>query len=173
MKDLQRLYEECLAELASIGIRPMSITKVSVNTRARKRWGQARKVRAGSLMSPEAWEINVNADLLAEDLPDWPAKTVLIHEILHCVRGCHGHTGRWRTLADKVEQELGYRIKSTNKPEDFGLPAEPAREKEDYPYLVQCTRCGQLIPRQRMSKVVKYPSRYHCARCGGKLVRVK
>ena len=49
-------------------------------------------------------------------------------------------------------------------------PAQPLRQ-EPVKYLLQCQSCGRLIPRRRLSKAVKYPSRYRCP-CGGKLRRV-
>ena len=49
-------------------------------------------------------------------------------------------------------------------------PAQPLRQ-EPVKYLLQCQSCGRLIPRRRLSKAVKYPSRYPLP-CGGKLRRV-
>ena len=43
--------------------------------------------------------------------------------------------------------------------------------QEKVKYLLQCQSCGRVIPRMRMSKAVKYPSRYRCP-CGGELKRV-
>lgn len=39
-------------------------------------------------------------------------------------------------------------------------------------YLLVCTKCRAVIRRERMSSVVRYPSRYRCS-CGGKLARLK
>ena len=187
MKDLQRLFEECMKELAGIGIGAEPILSVTVNTRAKKRWGQAKKV-------PGGWEINISSQLLQDDLPDTPAKTVLIHEILHCRWNGTNHYGYWRALADKVNRELGYRIRTTDTRETLGLPPLSEEEKADAAakvkkrtgedvmignngqivrYVVECAGCGARIERSRMSKVVKYPGRYRCARCGGRFRRVR
>ena len=44
MKDLQMIATECIRDLNAIGIYPHCKAKdFSVNTRAKKRWGQCRK----------------------------------------------------------------------------------------------------------------------------------
>ena len=186
MKDVQKLFEECMEELAGIGIKSQPIRRVTVNTRAKKRWGQAKWVKG-------MWEINISEQLLRDDLPDRPAKTVLIHEILHCRRGGTSHTGPWRTLARRVEKELGYRIRTTDTRETLGLPplseleqmelAEKVRRRtgEDVEigangqiirYVLECP-CGVRIERSRMSRLVEHPERYRCSRCGGMFRRIK
>ena len=48
MKDLNKLYCECIKELDSIGVKYGNIVSVVVNTRAKKRWGQCKIVRNAS-----------------------------------------------------------------------------------------------------------------------------
>ncbi len=163
MKDLQVLFEECIKELEGIGIVPLPILSVTVNTRAKKRWGQTKKEAGG-------YSININGDLLAEDLPDLPAKTVLLHEILHCCPGGESHRGNWRLLAEKVRRELGYDIRVTHKPEDLGLPAVSGQDPKAR-YRLICEGCGQQVLRMRKSPFVTHPERYRCTRCGGKFKR--
>ena len=181
MKDLQRLFNECVAELASIGIHSEPISKVTVNTRARRRWGLASKKNG-------KWEISISSQLLADDLPDRPAKTVIIHEILHCRWNGESHIGYWRALADKVNKELGYRIRSTDSRESLGLPPLTDSEKADLAkryagaevtddgkivrYIVECP-CGMQVGRSKMSKLIQHPEKYRCARCGGTFRRIK
>ena len=68
------------------------------------------------------------------------------------------------TRAQRVGEALGVEITRTVPLEG---PAQPLRQ-EPVKYLLQCQSCGRLIPRRRLSKAVKYPSRYRCP-CGGKL----
>jgi predicted SprT family Zn-dependent metalloprotease len=158
MKDLQEMYHRCVQELASIGIRPGKIRSVTVNNRAKKRWGQAKRQEG-------AWEISISARLLVGDLPDWPLRDTMLHELLHCVEGCHGHTGKWARLAAKCNAELGAHIR-TRTNFDGLIEEAPSR------YVIRCMRCGQEYGRDRMSKLVRRPGDYRCW-CGGMLKRVR
>ena len=158
MKDLQEMYHRCVQELGSIGIRPGKISAVTINKRAKKRWGQAK--RQGGI-----WEISISDRLLADDLPDWPLRDTMLHEILHCVEGCRGHTGKWARLAAKCNAQLDAHIK-TRTDFDGLIEAEPPR------YMIQCTRCGQTFGRDRVSKLVRHPEDYRF-RCGGTLKRIR
>lgn len=166
MKDLQKLFSECLSDLSAIGIMPGNITEVKANTRAKKRWGQARRDPvAGS------YSISIAQRLLEDSLPDWPVKNTLMHEILHCVDGCWSHKGKWKMLAEKCNRELGTRIVRCSDYSDV-VPRTndvvPSRQ-----YAVQCTGCGKTVYRVTRSKVIMHPERYRCGSCGGRLKRVK
>ena len=94
-------------------------------------------------------------------------RATLLHELLHTCYGCQNHGKRWKAYAQRVGEALGVEITRTVPLEG---PAQPLRQ-EPVKYLLQCQSCGRLIPRRRLSKAVKYPSRYRCP-CGGKLRRV-
>jgi predicted SprT family Zn-dependent metalloprotease len=158
MKDLQQMYIDCLRELAAIGIRPQKITAVTVNTRAKNRWGQAKR-------TGDTFEISISDRLLGDDLPDEPLRDTMIHEILHCVKGCHGHTGKWAQLVNKCNQQLGTNIRTVIS-YDGVIPSVPAK------YVIRCMSCGTSYERQKMSRLVQHPEDYHC-RCGGILKRIR
>ena len=108
MKNLQNLAAACEADLRSIGIRPGRVSAWRVDTRAKSRWGQCRE------LTPGCFEISIAARLLQDDVSDQAAKDTILHELLHTVRGCHGHTGRWAELAAQVNRLLPqYTIKRT------------------------------------------------------------
>ena len=181
MKDVQKLFDECMAELRSIGIVPDPIRSVTVNTRATRRWGQASKIKG-------MWEISISDRLLADDLPDRPAKNVLMHEILHCRWNGGSHIGYWSALAEKVNKELGYSIHSHDSRESLGLPPISEEEKKALSkrykgaeirddgrivrYIVECP-CGNRVERSKMSRLIQHPEDYRCRKCGGTFRRVK
>lgn len=165
MKDLRSLVSQCQAELASIGIICGKVSRWSVNTRARTRWGMCKKLPDGT------FEIEISVMLLQDAVSDRAAKETVIHELLHTVPGCNGHTGKWKLLAAQVNQKLPmYQIKRTTSAAEKGLqsPLKP----QSYRYLLRCTGCGKNIQRQKKSAVVEHPERYRCA-CGGKLIRIR
>lgn len=165
MKDLKQLAAACEEDLRSVGIRPGAVVCWRVNTRAKSRWGQCRE------LSPGRFEISIAARLLQDDVSEQAAKDTVLHELLHTVRGCGGHTGKWAELAAAVNRLLPqYTIKRTASLEEKGLPAAP-RPRTDR-YMVRCVRCGREFCREKQSKLIQHPEFYRCG-CGGKIERVR
>ena len=178
MKDLQKLFEKCIGLVEQLGIPHGEIECVTVNTRAKKRWGQAKRV--GTKWGNAKWHININARLLAEDVDDSITESVILHEILHTVPGCFGHQQKWKSLAALLNQRYGYRIHTTDTYDTLGiepLPEELAARAgvphSSFPYQVRCMKCGTVLGRRRMSKLIRFPAGYRHAGCGGKFERIK
>ncbi len=166
MKDLMKLARECMKDLDSLGIRYGQVHKWEINTRAKKRWGQCRKVAEG------VFEISISRMLLDDAITDQAVKDTILHELLHTVPGCIQHQGRWNELSDYVNRRLpAYNIQRTTSCAEKGIAetdtAQTAR------YILQCSKCRVRIYRQRTSALVENPGRYRCAACGGSIVRVK
>lgn len=60
MRDVNVIAIECMRELENIGIKCGNVIKIDINTRAKKRWGQCRKIGNNYI-------IEVNQILLRED----------------------------------------------------------------------------------------------------------
>lgn len=165
MKDLLKLAAECKTELGSIGIRCGTVRNWSVNTRAKKQWGSCKTV------SPGVFDISIAAALLDDQMDDRAAKDTIMHELLHTVPGCSGHRGKWRVLAETVNERLGYQIKRTASPAEKGVPE--VKKTPNARYILRCSGCGAAFCRERMSSAVKHPGRYRCGLCGGRLKRVQ
>lgn len=159
MRDLMIHVLECMEKLDAIGIEYGNIKEVTVNTRAKKRWGQCCTV-------PGGFSININVDLLDERNSVEGLENTIIHELLHSCKGCMNHGEKWKSLARKVKSAYGYEIKRCNSSSDKGV--EHQREIA-YKYIIQCEKCKKLIKRQRKSMIVEYPSLYRCGTCGGNL----
>lgn len=157
MKNLTNLFNECMNEVKNAGIKTGNIISVTINTRAKNRWGQCRK-------TGNAYSISISNRLLQDDVSDLAAKTTIIHEILHTVEGCMNHGNKWQNVANIINRNYGYNVKRTTSSEEKGIKTT----KADYKYNVVCQKCGCTWNYNRAGYVVQHPSNYHCT-CGGKL----
>jgi predicted SprT family Zn-dependent metalloprotease len=164
MKDLQKYYQQGLIFLEGYGIKCGNIKKVEPNTRAKNRWGCAhgRKVFGETI-----WTIDINVELLKDEIPDTTLMNTLVHELLHTVEGCHGHTGKWKALADKITATSDLVIKRTSSYEEKNI------ERPEYNYILKCEKCGAEIGRHKMSDFVRRPQAYTHTGCGGHFMRIK
>jgi len=166
MKDLRKLAAECEADLLSIGIQPGKVNQWVINTRAKCRWGQCKQIAPGEFV------ISIANRLLQDTVSDQAAKNTILHELLHTVKGCHGHKGQWKELAAKVNRRLPqYTIKRTTSYEEKGLEYKPKARTNRY--AVKCIQCGNEFYREKESKLIQHPEKYRCGSCGGHLERFR
>lgn len=165
MRDLHFFINECEKDLEKLGIKHGRVREFSVNTRAKCRWGQCKKVGFG------LYDVSISAVLLDETTDAQNLKNTIVHELLHTVSGCFNHTGKWKLLAETVNRKLPqYNIKRTTSYEEIGITDN--RKEPVCRYILKCKNCGAEISRQRLSKAVKNYRKYRCAKCGGKLERI-
>ena len=165
MKDLMNLVAICKADLDSLRIPYGKVSNWTVNTRAKCRLGQCRKIAAG------LFDINISEALLKDDVDDQITLNTIMHELLHTVPGCFTHKGKWTLYADYVNKKLTqYTIKRVAKESEVDITID--RKQPVYKYILRCTKCGQEIKRQKETKVVTNYKRYRCGKCGGKLERI-
>ena len=173
MRDLQKVYENCLTMMDEIGIDYGNIVEVSVNKRAKNRWGQCRHKRVGSLNGkPKLIHmINISEILLDERVPIDGLQNTIIHEILHSCPGCYDHGSEWKKRAAKVKRELGYNIKTCGSAIDKGVSNEVISDYIKPKYIVVCEKCGREVKRTRMCSIIKEPELWSCGKCGGNFKR--
>ena len=177
MRDLQAIYWNCIGLLTEIGIDYGTITEVTVNHRAKKRWGQCKGSFAGYASNGErryTYSINISEILLDERVPIESLQNTVIHEILHTCPGCQNHGPEWKRRADKVKKELGYNIKRCTNAAEKGI-SETVTERYYDPdkYKVRCKKCGKVIGKSRMCNLVKYPQTYVHTKCNGTFERIQ
>lgn len=142
MKNLLKLAQECKEELDAIGIEYRTVRKWTVNTRAKCRWGQCRPV------SPGIFDINISSRLLDDQVTDNAVKNTIIHELLHTVEDCLKHTGKWKTLAAKVNRAYPqYHIQRVTSAEEKGV--EKIASTYQINYKITCTNCGGILTGKR------------------------
>ena len=170
MRDLEAVAIECMEMLDKINIKYGNIKSITINTRARARWGQCKKIPG-----TKEFTININQDLLDERNSVDGLKNTIIHELLHSVEGCMNHGPKWKKQADIVENTYGIHITRTSSAEDKGIEyrrSKSVRQSTGKLYIIECERCGYQYRHQRMSKSVQHPDWYGCGRCNGSLVRI-
>ena len=168
MRNLDYYAIMCIRDLEVIGIELGKITKFSINTRAKKRWGQC-------VMFPDKhYEININVNLLREDIPLDGLKSTLYHELLHTCKNCFDHGKQWNAYAARVEQYYGIKVNRTESAYDKGFTEEQVKAYNEnrIKYKFVCKGCGQKVNKMRASAFVKHPERYQCAICHNKFERV-
>ena len=165
MKDLMNLVAICKADLDSLRIPYGKVSNWTVNTRAKCRLGQCRKITAG------LFDINISEALLKDDVDDQITLNTIMHELLHTVPGCFTHKGKWKLYADYINKKLPrYTIKRVAKESEVDITID--RKQPVYKYILRCTKCGQEIKRQKKTKVVINYKKYRCGKCGGIFERI-
>lgn len=159
MRDINNVVKSCCEKLDVIGIKYGTIVSITINTRAKKRWGQCKKIG-------NCFAIQVSSRLISEDVELVHLETTVIHEILHTCKGCMNHGNEWKTLAEKVNRAYGYNIKRTTSNEEKGIEPIPAK------YKFVCKDCGCVVTRMRESDFVKHYYNYRCAKCHGDFKRI-
>lgn len=172
MRDLQKVFQNCIVMMDEIGIDYGKIIKVTVNTRAKRRWGQCHIERRGYAI-PTTYSINISEVLLDERVPLEALQNTMIHEILHTCPGCFNHGNGWQLRAEKVKRELGYNIKRIDSREDKGVSNSVAADYVVPKYILRCKKCGVETGKFRMCQVVKHPDNWRCSICHGDLERIK
>ena len=163
MRDLQEAAAQCLQELKAIGITCGHVEALSVNYRAKKRWGVCKR-------TPGGFAIEIAAVLLEDNVPLASLKNTLIHELLHTCPGCDNHGAKWKALAQRVNQAYGYGIRRLASPEEKGVAAPEAAQVK---YRFVCQGCGQTVARMRSSRFTENYTRYRCGKCGGKFKKLQ
>lgn len=161
LEALQGLFREAFQECEECGIDYGTITDVKINQRTTS-WGRCCRQPDGT------YRIELSKYLFDSDT-ETGLKNTILHEICHTVRNGGGHKRGWLIAAQKLNDRFGYRIKRCDTSEDKNVaPIEkPVR------YILQCKSCGNQYVRMKMSQPVKYPERYHCGKCGGRLQRIQ
>lgn len=163
--DIEKIVSECRDELATIGI---TTPEVKVSTmRSTKCWGECVQKANKRTKEVLSTEIRINKALCDGDQKhEYPLKNTIIHELLHSATPFARHGKAWLELADKVNNELPYRVVVYGDYSKYGLLIHKEIKKEKL-YIVKCEKCGQEIKRQRFCKVIANMNRYRCGKCGG------
>ena len=158
---LSRVVRQCMKELDSIQVPYGHVVEVTVNTRARKRWGLCRKEADG-------YHISI-ADRLRDGNTEQGLRDTVMHELLHTCPMCNNHGAMWKHFAEVVNRELSCHIKRTDSNEDKGLPPEDTASQVLHQY--HCDGCGQIIRKMRVCKFTRNYRSYTCGICGGHFVQ--
>lgn len=182
---LQKIYNECIQELKSIGIDVSDPEKtgsidISISKRNNKRYGcckqeepdlQSKYIERNGYKRIVRYakfnkhHIEISPWLL--ELDEAIIKNTIIHEIIHCFPYCNNHGEEFKKYAKYINEKLGYNISRVgNKKEDYIKSNVEYTEKEQFNYHIKCTNCGQSFFRKRLSR--NFSRKYRCGKCKGK-----
>jgi len=178
MRDLQRYANECINDLKVLGINPrIDVKDFSVNTRAKSRYGQCKKVDG-------KFTININSDLLRDECPVLSLRETIFHELIHTLPKCWNHGEEFLKYAEIVNKEYLVNVKrcSSYKEKYGAILAEQIRketkkrkENKTIEYKLFCEYCGKVRASgmyKRMPKWYAHNEDFHCGVCGGNLTRL-
>lgn len=161
---LRLILEECQEQLDELGIQYGDVSEITVNKRAKKRWGQCCK-------QGDSYNINISSMLMDERVSDESLRTTVMHELLHTCSGAMNHGKTWKRLAERVNDKYGYNVKRCTNVEEKGM-SEYINEINKPKHIFVCESCGQEVRRFRESKFTKNYEYYRCGRCKGRLKKL-
>ena len=164
MKDLRKLYNECVSELKHIHVDISNrIVEVKSNGRLRTVLGRCNYNRITGNYS-----IEINACLLTDEAETQAVKETIIHELIHTCPGCMNHGYEWKKRGEIASKLLGYNVCRLRSIDDLNNWKVEVK-RETYKYALVCNECGKEYKRKRWSEALANPSRYRCGRCNGSL----
>lgn len=161
MKNYYKALREAEAECASCGIEIGEVADISVCRKDVRRWGRCKYVA-----DEGCFYIEVSYRLVDDAAPYKSLKETILHELCHTVDGCMNHQKKWKENVEKLNERYGYNIKATNSAEEKGIEVPERVRKVNYEF--KCSKCGQLIKRERACKFTMYYRHYTCGICGGR-----
>ena len=187
--NLQELANKALVNLNSIGIYP-SVTpnNFTINKRARKRYGQAKRHRNSD--GTYDYSVNISAFLLDKRNDINSVYQTIYHEYLHCCDECwnDGHKGKWLEYAEKVNKAFKVNVSRCSsfserlnkevyaeKKERDAIKKANRKPSEVYTYRAVCTKCNRIIGYKVVKRAPKWymhPQSYQCRYCHTKTLSV-
>lgn len=160
----QAIFEEVITDMRAKGYPISSNIKKNLkfNGRLSSTWARCHR-------SMNQFTIEVSAKLITKGTKEDGFREVIIHELLHTIAGCFNHGPLFKSYDTRVNRDYGVRVARTTSSTKLFEETAVVSSK----YIIKCTCCGTVWHKDRVSNVVRYPERYSCGKCRGKLVRVK
>lgn len=169
-KRLRKYYDDACCILNTLGIEFGPIIDVSVNTRAKSRWGQCRYNNTTKMFSIEISSVLLEENVAYKDIMD-----TMLHELLHCNTKRLNHTGEWKRCANLVNLNYDYNIKRATTAAEKNIDLNKI---VNYKYIITCNDCGSTNKYVRKSKIVRLLMRNpngpcRCGICNGQSFTVE
>lgn len=144
---LKRFFEDACDILDNLNIEYGPIGDVTVNSRAKTRWGQCCYSKFEDI-----YNIEISSRLLQQNVSYTAVMDTVIHELLHCHEDRMCHTGEWKRCADLVNKYFGYNIKRTADAAEKDIENERISMAK---YIITCNSCGHVNGYLKKGKIVK------------------
>lgn len=118
--------------------------------------------------------ITVNANYIAHHSNSDNFHSTLAHETIHTLVGCFNHGPNFKAVGEKLASIYsGIAINRVSCDPEYkqymhGKRLYTSTGDRQFKYKIVCPKCGQIIYRERLSKLVKSPDKFRCGKCGGK-----
>ena len=143
---LKEYFEDAKAILDNLGIEYGPVKNVTVNTRAKSRWGQCK-------YNGMTFDISISSMLLQKGVSYKAVMDTVLHELLHCHEDRLCHTGEWKRCAELVNDCYDYNIKRVTSAAEKNIA--PTYNTSTVKYKVICNKCGTVTKYKRMGRVIK------------------
>ena len=161
MKNLYKVYADCLKICNDNKIPVADVIHVEVNSRAKRRWGQCSRLPNGE------YKIQIASSLLQDDVSEEATFNTMIHELIHTCPDCMNHKTEWKKWADVINSNTKYNIKRTTSCAEKGI--EPPAPK----YIVYCRTCTHKWNYNRAGSVIQNIKNCKCPYCRDYTLYVK
>ena len=149
LNDFSDLFEEVKVELYNLGFKEVFTNNYQLMFfTSTHTFGKCAKIEHSR------YKISLNkqyADCVTID----QIKNTLMHELIHSLKNTKGHTGKWKQVANLVNNKYGYHITRVAK--------SP----------IVCKDCGQSYKYKRITNLIRLlqnnqSHRYFCSKCKSK-----
>lgn len=184
---LDKLFDECLEELLSIGInmndKEYGTISIRLAKRNNKRYGCCKQekpdknykvtkvIRRRRYVQYERFEVHtIEISKWVMELDDKIIKNTIMHELIHCMPFCNNHGEMFKKYASYINKYLGYDISRLGNRKKDSEESNIEYSEKDFKYTIVCKECGQVFHRNRLSR--DFFRKYRCL-CNGKLSLVE
>lgn len=179
LKDFEKLYKEVKQDLCAYGYSQIEEVKhiLSLDLRGYRTLGKCKKNKVNASVAT----IYLNK-AYADSTTIQKIKNTIMHELIHSIKGCLGHTGKWKDIAQMVtyKSQRKYEIERLTI---TCLEFKDTAQREQGPkamgkYIVTCDTCGNTWKYQKRTKVIQAIERnkgkgYKCPKCKGSCFSLK
>ena len=158
-KQVEEMVHAYRRDMLTRGIKVGKISRVWFSDKSFRKFGSCRRLMNG-YFAIEITDLGLHGDV----------KSTIVHELIHTVEGCYNHGPKFQEIARLLSSAYNMDLGTHAGVREMELSREYRISKAKY--AVQCEKCGQLIVRQRATRLIKLPMTYSCG-CGGELIRIK
>lgn len=171
MEDFKYCYKQLCAIYPEIEANHYDLI---FNYTALKRFGYCLRKKQGN------YEIQINYHF-ARICDKEKIRNTIMHELIHSLKDCMCHTGKWHVVCNRINHEYGYDLTRTSYyPEytNFRNKVKPTTRLSKK-YLITCVHCGHTWNYSKQSKLIKElmnvpnSTRYSCPYCKHKNFNLK
>lgn len=146
-------------DMLTRGIKVGKISRVWFSDKSFGKFGSCKRLTNGYFVI-EITDLGLHGDV----------KSTIVHELIHTVEGCYNHGPKFQEIARLLSSAYNIELGTKASKNEMALSKEYRIAKSKY--VIRCKKCGQIVTRQRATRLVKLPMTYRCW-CGGDLIRIK